>query len=199
MSLFDTIQFQYKLPLPNNLVELTSAEIQSASFQTKSLDCGMTFYKVDESGQLFRERFEGEWQEGDPKAKSVMSRIGFFTRTKEWFEPENHTGVVNFYELFQSDNNKNDYWVEYNATFVNGKICKIDLKEYKVKDNAARKKRDAEFKAKMQADYEWRNKWYIKYTYVPYSKLIRWLFRTYHQLKTKLPPSYKVERFIAPW
>lgn len=159
----------------------------------------MSFYKVDESGQLFRERFEGQWQEGDPKAKSVMSRIGFFTRTKEWFEPENYTGVVNFYELYQSDNNKNDYWYEADATFINGKVSDIKLKTFEVTDNAARKKHDAEFKAKMQADYEWRNKWYIKYTYVPYSKLIRWIFRTYNKFSMKLPSQWKVERFLAPW
>ena len=199
MSLFDTIQFSHKLPLPPDLGELTAEELQSSSFQTKSLESAMLFYKVDESGQLFRERFEGEWQEGDPKAKSVMSRIGFFTRTKKWFEPENYTGVVNFYELFQSDNNKNDYWVEYNATFVNGKICKIDLKEYKIQDNATRKEREKEFFTKMQSDYEWREKWYIKYTYVPYSKLIRWLFHTYNKFSMKLPSQWKVERFLAPW
>ncbi len=159
----------------------------------------MTFYKVYESGQLFRERFEGNWEPGNPKAKSVMDRIGSFNRTKEWFEPQTYTGAINFYELFQSDSNKNDYWVEYDATFVNGKVTDIKLKEYKIEDNTARKRLGAEFEAQMKSDYEWRNKWYIKYTYVPYSKFIRWAFRCYNKALMKLPSQWKVERFLTPW
>lgn len=199
MGLYDTIQFSYKLPLPQDLGELTAEELQSSTFQTKNLESAMLFYKVDESGQLFRERFEGEWQEGDPKAKSVMSRIGFFTRTKEWFEPENYTGIVNFYELFQSDKNKNDYWYEANAIFVNGKVTDIKLEKYEVQDNSDRKAREIERKRKMKEEQEFLDRWYIKYTYVPYCRMIRWIFTKYNWLKQKLPPSYKVGRFLMPW
>lgn len=199
MGMFDTIQFQYKLPLPESLGELTVSEIQSGSFQTKSLYSALSFYKVDESGQLFRERFEGNWEPGDPKSKSVMSRIGCFKHTKEWFEPENYTGTINFYELYQLDKNKSDYWYEADATFINGKVSGIKLKEYKIEDNAARKLRNAEFAAEMKADYEWRSKWYIKYTYVPYSKFIRWVFRCYNKLLMKLPSQWQIERFLTPW
>lgn len=199
MSLFDTIQFSHKLPLPQDLGELTAEELQSSNFQTKSLDCGMTFYKVDESGQLFRERFEGEWEPGDSKAKSLMSRIGYFKRTKEWFEPENYTGTINFYESIRCDKNKNDYWIEYDTVFIKGKLSDIKLTKFEATNNTDRKQRSAEFAARMKADYEWRNRWYIKYTYVPYSKLIRWIFRTYNNFLMKLPSQWKVERFLTPW
>lgn len=199
MGLYNTIQLQYKLPLPDNLGELTVAEIQSSSFQTKSLDSSMSFYKVDESGQLFHEKFEGEWREGDKKAKSAMGRIGHFERTKEWFESESYTGEINFYELFNCDSRQNDYWYEANAIFIGGKVSEVKLIQYKIENNAARKERDKIWKENLRKSFEFSNRWYIKYAYVPYSKLIRWLFRSYNQLLMKLPSQWQVEKLLAPW
>ncbi len=199
MSLFDTIQFSRKLPLPQDLGELTAEELQSSNFQTKSLESAMLFYKVDESGQLFLEMFEGHWTEGNKTSKSIFDKIGHFERTKEWFEPEIYTGTINFYESIRCDKNKNDYWIEYDTVFIKGKLSDIKLTKFEATNNTDRKQRSAEFAARMKADYEWRNRWYIKYTYVLYERFIRWIFRKYHLMKQKLPPSYKVERFLAPW
>lgn len=199
MGLYDTIQFHKPLPLPLDLGELTAEELQSSSFQTKSLECAMFFYKVDESGQLFREMFEGHWTEGNKASKSIFDKIGHFERTKEWFEPENYTGTINFYESILCDKNKNDYWIEYDTVFIKGKLSDIKLTKFEATNNTDRKQRSAEFAARMKADYEWRNRWYIKYTYVPYSKMIRWIFRNYNKLMMKLPSQWQVERILAPW
>jgi len=199
MGLFDNIIFEYKLPLPENLGELTAKEIQSYAFQTKSMENMMTSYKVDESGQLFEEKYEGDWEEGDPNNKSVVGRIGRFKRSKEWFEPQNYTGVINFYQFFNSDKCNNDYCYEADAVFINGKVSEIKLRDFKIESNFSRKKRDAELEAQIKADNEWRNKWYIKYAYVPYCRLIRWIFRKYSRFKYRVPSSYKVERFLTPW
>jgi len=199
MGLFDTIIFEYKLPLPENLGELTAKEIQSSSFQTKSVENTMTSYKVDESGQLLEEKYEGDWEEGDPNNKSMVGRIGRFKRSKEWFEPQNYTGVINFYEFFNSDKYENDYWYEADAVFVNGKVSEIKLKDFKMENNTARKKREAEMNIEFEKEKIWRNKWYVKYIYSPYCRLIRRIFFGYMRLKNKLPPSYTVERFLTPW
>jgi len=199
MGLFDTIIFQYKLPLPENLGELTAEEIQSSIFQTKSMENIITLYKVDESGQLLEEKYEGDWEEGDPNNESVVGRIGRFKRSKEWFEPQNYTGVINFYQFFNSNKYNNDYWYEADAVFINGKISEIKLKDFKMEDNTARKKREAEMNIEIEKEKIWRNKWYVKYIYSPYCRLIRRIFFRYMRLKNKLPPSYKVERFLTPW
>ena len=198
MSLFDSIKFIYPLPSPSELGELTQKDLQEAVFQTKDLDCCLSYYEVDESGQLLIERRETQYVEGSKKGKTFSERFGHLKTLKSWFEPVNLTCTVKFYDYHSNDKNENDYSIDYQAEFVAGKVASIKILKFEKTPNADRKARDLEWKAKMAASHEFRKRWYIKYLYIPYERAVRWIFRKYNRIKQKLPHSYKVERFLTP-
>jgi len=195
MGLYDCISSDYPLPLPVDLGELTPELIQKSTFQTKDLENMMGYYKIDSSGQLLIECLESEWREGNKDSKSILDRLGYLETIKSWWEPANLTTTVVFYEFFQDDKNQSDYWIDYQAEFVSGKVNFIKVLKFEVINNAQRKENDAKWKAELKASYKLQQKWFIRYLYLPYKRLIRFIFRNYDRIKQKLPTSYQVERF----
>lgn len=110
MGLFARIYSNYPLP------DLPSPELQIEEFQTKDLDVGELFgrppfYLITESGHL------GVYPE-DPEAK------GFDV------DDMHYSGTIRFYtifpeESFQADRPKSEWWVEYEARFVGGKLISL--------------------------------------------------------------------------
>lgn len=172
MGLYSNIKFIHELPMPADLGELKPENLQTASYQTKDLENSFDYYEVDKDGQLFREERETECVEGDPKAKSASDRFGYMKTIKSWMEKRSDTRTINFYELFQDDANQNDYWLEYLAEFVGGKLTTVRVLKFEKTANAERKARDAKWKAKLAASYEFRKRWYVKYLYLPYVSII---------------------------
>lgn len=199
MGLFSTIKFLYPLPLPADLGELKPEDIQNASFQTKCLECAMDYYEVDKDGQLFREERETEYVEGNPKAKSFSDRFGYMKTVKSWLEKRSDTCTVNFYESFQDDANQNDYWIDYIAEFVSGKLTSVRVLKFEKTPNADRKARDAKWNAELVENDRFRKKWYAKYLYLHYVSVIRFIFRKYNWLLMKLPSQWQVQNFLTPW
>ena len=198
MGLYDCISSDYPLPLPANLGELAPELIQKSTFQTKDLENMMGYYKIDSSGQLLIECLESEWREGNKDSKSILDRLGYLETIKSWWEPANLTTTVVFYEFFQDDKNQNDYWIDYQAEFVSGKVNFIKVLKFEVINNAQRKENDAKWKAELKESYKLQQKWFMRYLYLPYKRLIRFIFRNYDRIKQKLPTSYQVERFLTP-
>lgn len=199
MGLFSTVKFFYPLPLPVDLGELKPQELQSTSYQTKDLENCLDYYEVDKDGQLFREERESEYIPGNPKGKTFSDRFGYIKTLKSWLEKQSDTCTVNFYEAFQDDANQNDYWIDYLAEFVGGKLTSVRILKFEKTPNAERKIRDAKWKAEMAASYEFRKLWYIKHLYLPYVSVIRFIFRKYNDLLMKLPSQWKVQNFLTPW
>ncbi len=137
--------------------------------------------------------------EGNKKEKSLFGRMGHFNVTKEWLEPVNFTGEVVFYTDIRKDSNEKDYWLDYKAKFVDGLLKSLELVKVEATDNTDRKAQEIKWKELWAADKEFRSRWYIKYTYIPYERCIRFIFRNYNRLKQKLPPSYKIERLLTPF
>ena len=113
----------------------------SHGFQTKDFDCALDIYFIDENGQLFIERRETEWVEGDPNAKGFLDKVGYIKTKKTWLESVNKTCTVQFYYFFSSNNTDYDYWIVYDAVFIDGKIKDIKQLLLKLRQIANAKKR----------------------------------------------------------
>ncbi len=149
--MFDYIKVGTTLPdLPQAVID--SWKDEGAAFQTKDTpDQSMSTYKIDGTGQLWVERTEGHWEAGKPVSEDAsigdkLAAMGRFVVDERWYEPENFTGAINFYESYnhpeyyecelasKSDNwIRFEYgWIEYRALFKNGKLVEdIELIEHK--------------------------------------------------------------------
>jgi hypothetical protein len=150
MGMFDYITVENTLPnLPHELVDIWKE--QGVMFQTKDTpNQTMSTYKIDDAGFLWVRKTEGHWEEGKPVSEDVsigerLASMGKFITDKEWWEQENFTGAINFYESLNhpefydcelaSEDDKwmrFEYgWIEYRALLDNGKLVKdIELIEY---------------------------------------------------------------------
>lgn len=158
MGMYDNLICEYPLPLPLNLMEAKDVDFNKLTYQTKNLDNALESYTIRKDGTLWVKRYEKEYSEGDPNAKSIMDKIGKCKILKEWDEQIYYTGTIQFYQGLQydninTDNWNNDYWIDYQTIFVEGKINKIELLKFSVIDNTARKIRDKEFLDKVNNTY----------------------------------------------
>lgn len=172
MGMYDTIVCKYPLPIPDDPKGYTGSD----DFQTKDLDLSLSNYTIDENGQLFVHRFEGEWEPGNKDADSFIGKLGYFKTTKKWLEQLNTTITVVFYDYQQSNNTDYDYFIEYEAVFVNGKITSVKLIEFTATHNAERKIKDAEFNERLKKHHEFIKTWRYKYFVKPYNKTISFIF-----------------------
>jgi hypothetical protein len=151
MGMFDYIKVGTTLPdLPQAAID--SWGEQGIAFQTKDTpNQSMSYYKIDGAGQLWSEKTEGHWEEGEPVSEDAsigakLAAMGKFVVDKKWYEPEDFCGAIYFYESYnhpeyhecdlasQSDNwMRFEYgWIEYRALFKNGKLIdNIELVEHK--------------------------------------------------------------------
>lgn len=167
--MFDTISVSGDLPFSQEMIDL-GINKNNLSFQTKDLDCSMSYYII-QNDELFEEKFKTEkWIEGDKNAKSVMDRIGHMNRRDPYFEKVNFHGEIYFYELLMDIQDKWDCWVEFKAVFTDGKLQKLELFKFEKTDNAERKARDAEFTERMEKEQK---RWINKYLF--YTKFYRFL------------------------
>ena len=191
--MYDTMICKYPLPMPDDL----KGYIGSDDFQTKDFDLGLSSYIIDENGQLFIERYEGEWTEGNKDSKSIIARMGHFKTTKKWLEQLNTTATVVFYDYQQSDKTDYDYMIEYEAVFISGKMSLVKLIKFETYDNAERKKKDIEFNKKLKEHHEFIKTWQYKYFVKPYNRSISYVFfKTTKALSFLSSVLYKIERNI---
>jgi len=177
MGMFDNITVGTTLPeLPEAIVAHWGGKASDIVFQTKDTpNQAMSHYKIDGAGLLWVKKVDGHWVEGKPVADDApfsekMASFGHFVIDKEWWEEENFTGAINFYEGYSHPDYKSpdaDYdsddwkkfvsgWVEYCALFKDGKLIEdIQLTEHTL----PKKYTDEEYAAKQE---EWkvdREKW----------------------------------------
>ena len=187
MGMYDTIICKYPLPMPDDPKGYTG----SHDFQTKDLDLALSSYDIDENGQLFIHRHEGEWIEGNKNSESLFGRMGHFKTTKRWLEELNITTTIVFYDYQHSQNTDYDYFIEYETVFVNGKMTSAKLIKFEANNNAERKKKDIEFEEKLKRHHEFIKTWKYKYFVKPYNKIISYSFRKLSKV------SYNLSYFIS--
>jgi hypothetical protein len=193
MGMYDTIICEYPLPMPNDPKGYSG----SKDFQTKDLDSALDLYEIDKNGQLFLQRSEGEWVEGDKNATTFSGKMGYFKTTKRWKEELALTATINFYDYQHSQNTNYDYFIEYKAVFIDGKISSVEIIDFEARDNAERKKKDLEFDKKLKDWYEFTKTRRYKYILRPYASFIRFVFRNIRNFLTFLQSKlYFVEKFF---
>lgn len=183
MGMFDYIIVGTTLPeLPDEVISRWGDKVSDVVFQTKDTpNQAMSTYKIDGAGQLWVEKTEGHWEEGkecdeDAPFSEKIASFGRMVIDKRWWEPEDFSGNIRFYESYSHPEyhelddhagNSDDWmrfvrgWIEYSALFKNGKLIgdielvqheepqKLsdeELAESKAKVAAQRKEMEANFK-----------------------------------------------------
>jgi hypothetical protein len=182
MGMYDSIDCQYTLPMPEDPKGYTG----SYGFQTKDFECALDIYIIDKDGQLSVERRETEWIEGDPNGKTFLEKTGYGKTVKTWLEPLNNTCTIQFYDYRHSNNTDYDYWIQYVATFVGGKLTDIKLLNFEATSNTERKKSDKEFFLRLEERRDFIQTWRYKYIYGPYNTVVRAVVRGSTKCLTKL-------------
>lgn len=174
MGMYDHIQCKYPLPVPPmGWLELSDIDWKTVVFQTKSLENGLDSYEIREDGTFWH-----------------ILPLPFYLA--------NYTGTIIFYESIQRNTNRFDYWIEYRVVIVDGKLHKIDLIKFESKANKKRKDIESKWTDYWSKQDAFFNKWYIKYTYVPYRNAVRKMFRTWRRFASKFPASHKIENKLLP-
>jgi hypothetical protein len=171
MGMYNSVDCQYPLPMPEDPKGYTG----SHGFQTKDFECALDVYIIDKDGQLLIERRDTEWIEGDPNGEGFLSKMGHLKTIKTWLEPLTNTCTIQFYDYFSSNNTDYDYWIVYDAVFIEGKMKDITLTTFEATPNSERKKKDIEFHEKMREWGEFRKTRRYKYFLNPYNKIIKFI------------------------
>jgi hypothetical protein len=182
MGMYDSIECEYPLPMPEDPKGYTG----SYGFQTKDFENSLDIYIIDKDGQLSIERRETEWVGGDPNGKSFLEKSGYLKTKKTWLETVNRTCTIQFYDYLSSNKTDYDYWIVYNAVFIEGKITDVKLTTFEARPNSERKEKDEAFKMKLKLRHEFIQTWRYKYIYKPYNTIIKAVVRGSTKCLTKL-------------
>ena len=107
MGVFDYLRCKYPLPVSG---------ANDLEFQTKDTDAQyLERYEIRADGTLWHQVYETE-DRSDPNAEGLMRFVGCATRVNERWEPEPHTGTLEFYTDF------NGGWLEFAALFEGGEL-----------------------------------------------------------------------------
>lgn len=174
--MFDYIKCQYPLPMPEDPKGYTAIQ----DFQTKDLKCFMGYYEIRQDGKLWREERETEWVSGNPKAKSLMDRLGYMSTKKVWFEEDFYHGSIEIYDCINSNSTDFDYWIEYEIQFDRGTVINVRLLNFEATPNQKRKERDKAFQYRLAKHEQFVKTKRYKYIILPYIRCVRKLF-TYLQ------------------
>lgn len=153
MGMFDDIRCEYPLPLPEDQGELAGKDWSKQGFQTKDLGEGMGGYCIRADGTLWL--VSGRWLADDPEGETFQ---------KDFF------GTVEFYGWVRGQ--KSDYQIEWVATFANGKLNDLRLREWLLEDNTKRLREEAERVAKQASTDRFRKTWIGRFVYPPYAWLV---------------------------
>jgi hypothetical protein len=176
MGMFDSIQCEYPLPIPLEVVDVLP-DIYNQEFQTKDLENLLDNYILNEDGELLWIKKEYKWvDDEDAFLKGYMEKIS------EEIVPFHFHGILNFYcyeTVYESDEvsfdkeeKAKDISIDYLAKFTNGKLDFIEILSYEIADATGRlfdlKQRLEE--ANLKAD-----RWYNKYIFrTKFWKFIKW-------------------------
>lgn len=203
--MFDYITCEAKLPKIPNPMELKGYDFNKLTFQTKDIYNAfnaLTQYRITADKKLQLRDAVLEHVPGDPKSKSVMGRIGHMKEVSSSWEDVYFTGTIDFYDSIRFYCNpelQNDYWIEYTAKVIQGKVKTIRVKAFTHENNAESRAGHEAWVKRMEADRIFWMKWYARFLIKPYYRAVSWVFRTWRHLRANMPSSNKVEAFLKPF
>jgi hypothetical protein len=166
MGMYDEIYVKQDLPLPEEIKNLF--DWKNYRFQTKDLDNCLGEYIINEYNELVEVITEREYipytekekKELKPKPWSIWKEV---IEKEKTYKNINYHGIIKFY-TFDSLNEDNNFWVDFQAYFVYGKLDKIELLEFKIDSEG--KKRNKEFFKEMERRKK--EPWNLFKTYASY-------------------------------
>lgn len=178
MGMFDSIECNYPLPLPLEVIDVLP-DIYETEFQTKDLENALELYFLNEDGTLSERRRQYKWKDDD----SAFFK-GYMDVVSEEIAPSDFHGILNFYcyeTIYTSEDMLAgiDVSIDYIAKFTNGKIENIEILSFEVRDAGDRLIR---LKETLDGFDNERKKWYNKYLFNTKlirffrSKIIRYLY-----------------------
>jgi hypothetical protein len=134
--MFDTVFVKYALPLNKELKAIKDIKWEEEDFQTKDLENLLSTYEITKTGKLRYKEVVNEWVDDENTfLKGYMKEV-----SSKWIDTK-HTGKVRFYHSFSTNKSNHnifsdtlgddadlegfDWWVEFEAEFVKGKITEI--------------------------------------------------------------------------
>jgi len=159
MGMYDSIKVKQDLPLSEDLKSL-NVNWKDYTFQTKDLDNCLLDYFISEEGFLYEHVVEREYISYTTEERK-SKKIKPWDLWKEVIEKETHDkkiedyhGKIRFYSYDDYDE-KNDYWVEFDAYFVYGKLDKIELVQFKKETSRSFSNKKWEEEYKKQQKHPW--------------------------------------------
>jgi len=149
MSLFDYVKSEYKLPLPQEVLDdLGDTNWDEVEFQTKSFDFPtLDAYEISEEGSIYMEVYNRTGE-------------GLLDRTRTGIEKIDYTGELIFYTDLMSK--KWDYWIEFKALFFKGELKEIELNELEKKDPEERLEMEKLIQENFSKFVDRKNSWWTK-------------------------------------
>ncbi|MEY5134931.1 MAG: hypothetical protein RL709_632, partial [Pseudomonadota bacterium] len=119
-----------ELPLNEELKTLP-IKWDEVGFQTKDLENCLLHYTISEDGRLLEHIEEREYvhyteEERKQKGRKPWDLYKDVIIKNKYDKEVNHHGVVNFYTSVDYTDNE-EFWVEFNAYFIYGKLDRIEL------------------------------------------------------------------------
>jgi len=134
MGMFDTIIVKKELPLPEEVKHL-KIDWNTHDFQTKDLENCMLEYVITEDDKLVEHIVEREYVEFTEEEKKHKDHRKWnlwkdVIVKEERYEDVNYHGTITFYTFHPFVDETQDFWIDFKAYFVYGKLDKIELLEF---------------------------------------------------------------------
>jgi len=165
--MFDDIKCKRELPLNDELKSLP-IKWEDVGFQTKDLENCLLHYTISEDGKLLEHIEEREYvhyteEERKQKGRNRWDLYKDVKITNEYDKEIQHHGVVNFYTSVDYTDEE-EYWVEFNAYFIYGKLDRIELFDYNKQKSRIVYNKEWEEKRKIEEKKLWnRTKKILRY------------------------------------
>ena len=156
--MFDEITVKAELPLPQEVKHL-NIDWKTHKFQTKDLDNCLSEYVITEEGKLLERITEREYVPYSKEEKKSKDR-------KPWDlwkdvidkgikeEELSYHGTLMFY-AYEDFDETHDFWIDFKAYFIYGKLDKIELVEYKKEPSRKISNKQFEEEHKQKQRHPW--------------------------------------------
>ena len=111
--------------------------VTGCEFQTKDLENALSTYKVYKQKLYMNDKTLWNCEPPDTEQKSESTSKKYPYEKGRWQEVD-HTGAVVFYNTFR-DEKQNEWWFEFEFSFIKGKLDKKELVSCKVETTKAKR------------------------------------------------------------
>ena len=111
--------------------------VTGCEFQTKDLENALSTYKVYKQKLYMNDKTLWNCEPPDSEQKSESTSKKYPYEKGRWQEV-GHTGAVAFYNTFK-DEKQNEWWFEFEFSFIKGKLDKKELVSCKLETTKAKK------------------------------------------------------------